>query len=392
MRNFMDLWRMTAPQGDGSGIVTFAPMEEFKSTFWQKGIQVLLCESLAGERSTHHYWLEYVDRQLAPQYVSPYDVSWGANASPTTTTTATPGQPQTYQRVAGGRHVVPPGVVVEELGEFSKFTDDCPAHVQKLLVEKGLWEAYLDFVEALSQSNSTRGFTDNWKGTQILKVMEDFVDVFAAKNIQLVLCKLKPDKGRSYRWFEFIDTTVATQYVPQYDMTNDDNDEELETAHMTLKFPKGVAVEPLTDRKALVEQIPTSVRTLLEKKDCYELYITLVDVLCESGSLNVNQEGFSEYQVGRIAQSLGPQFAAKGVGVFFSAKTETDLQGQEETTIYWLEFVDRDLQPNYLAQRGIDVQKFPSEGISAEEIKELAIAAATTIAIIAVQIAMGGEE
>lgn len=63
------------------------------------------------------------------------------------------------------------------------------------------------------------------------------------------------------------------------------------------------------------------------------------------------------------------------MAVFFSAKEEqvTKKNETKTKTFFWLEFVDRDVQPNYVAQRGIDVQKFPSEGISVEELVEMAI-------------------
>lgn len=81
------------------------------------------------------------------------------------------------------------------------------------------------------------------------------------------------------------------------------------------------------------------------------------------------------------------------VGVFFSAKEEeVESDGSNNTSLtkqfFWLEFVDRDIQPDYYAQRGIDVQKFPSEGISSEEMVELAIAGTVAVAQIGIQIAL----
>lgn len=65
------------------------------------------------------------------------------------------------------------------------------------------------------------------------------------------------------------------------------------------------------------------------------------------------------------------------VSIFLSAKKEKVTQNNEEVEkiFFWLEFVDRDLQPTYVAQRGIDMQKIPPEGISAEEVVDLVVAA-----------------
>lgn len=44
----------------------------------------------------------------------------------------------------------------------------------------------------------------------------------------------------------------------------------------------------------------------------------------------------------------------------------------------WMEFVDRQQQPNYKAQRGIDMKTIPRHGITSDEMVEGAIAVAAT--------------
>lgn len=302
MRNFLDIWRMTT-----AGIISFPSVEDFQSTFMAKGVKVILCESV-GKGGAGHFWLEYVDIEASPDYFTPFNICLDSVGIKMPS-----GEEQgsrMHQSVAGGRHWVPIGVAVEELGELSKVTDDCPDDVRELLTEKGLMSTYGDFIETLAKKKSTRGWTSNWKGSEILTVMEDYAAVFKARGVKMVICKLKPDSGRSYRWFEYINVSVAPAYVAQYDMSNY-GDEELGTVGTTLKFPNGVAVEKLSDRKAVVEDVPESVRDLLEKKDCFDLYVSLVDVLCESGSIDL-EHGFTENQVRAIAKILGPKFEANG--------------------------------------------------------------------------------
>lgn len=48
------------------------------------------------------------------------------------------------------------------------------------------------------------------------------------------------------------------------------------------------------------------------------------------------------------------------------AAEESDGESREVVKPFmWVEFVDRDVQPNYIAQRGIDVHKIPHTGTSA---------------------------
>lgn len=302
MRNFMDIWRMT-----GAGIIEYPPLLDFLSSFLEKGVKVILCESI-GMGGKGHLWLEYIDTGATPDYVTPFDVCFDSVSSQTVR--GEDGDPREYKKVAGGRHFVPEGVAVEELNEFAKVTDDCPEDVQELLTTKGLMTTYDEFIDALAKKKSTRGWVTNWKVSEISKIMQAFVEIFESKGVKMVLCKLKPNSGRSFRWFEYIDLAVAPVYVAQYDVSNY-GDEELDTSKTTLTFPNGVAVEMLTDRKTIVEDTPASVRAMMEKKDCFDLYVALIDVLCESGSIDLGK-GFSENQVRSIARILAPKFAAKG--------------------------------------------------------------------------------
>lgn len=52
----------------------------------------------------------------------------------------------------------------------------------------------------------------------------------------------------------------------------------------------------------------------------------------------------------------------------------------------WIEFVDRDVQPNYVAQRGVDMKKVPTHGINTEEMIDLSIQVTVGAASIALTI------
>ena len=65
------------------------------------------------------------------------------------------------------------------------------------------------------------------------------------------------------------------------------------------------------------------------------------------------------------------------VAVFLSYKTEPGGAGKE---LFWIEFVDRELQPNYIAQHGIEMERLPAKGMSKEEMLTAATVAATMLA------------
>lgn len=60
------------------------------------------------------------------------------------------------------------------------------------------------------------------------------------------------------------------------------------------------------------------------------------------------------------------------VSVFLCAKTEQISDNSDKATLYWLEFVDRDDQPNYQAQRGFNMKKIPPGPMSKKEMAALA--------------------
>lgn len=56
--------------------------------------------------------------------------------------------------------------------------------------------------------------------------------------------------------------------------------------------------------------------------------------------------------------------------------------------MFWIEYVDRALQPNYVAQHGIQMQRLPNKGMSKEELLKSATTTAASLAALGMEIAM----
>jgi hypothetical protein len=176
------------------------------------------------------------------------------------------------------------------------------------------------------------------------------------KGVKVVLCKRVSGAG-SILWLEFIDTNANPSYVPQYDVTNL-SDQEIKTLYTKLQFPNGVAIEFMnswSSRKALKEDIPPQVEEMMKRKGLTSEYEILVDQIAEA-----HKGDFSKLQlekINEIVHTYSPKFESKGVSLFVSHKEEYYSYGQYGTnqeTYRWLEFVDRDVQPNYHPQRNAD--------------------------------------
>lgn len=237
----------------------FPPIEDLRNTFLAKGVKMLLCESIGKFGKT--YWLEYIDTEASYNYKTPYDITFSGDYNEQ-------GQADGESTDAvKGWLKVPEGVYVEGLNGVKKLSDECPAKVRDFLTRKGLSATYDEFIETIVKSKQTRNWASSWRSDEILKIMKEFQELFLSKGVKLVLCKIIPDGGVSYRWFELIDLSVVEGYVSQYDYDNV-GPAELETQTTTLKFPKGVAVEKLTDLKTLMESIPEPVSDMMETKKC----------------------------------------------------------------------------------------------------------------------------
>ena len=259
-------------------------------------------------------------------------------------------------------HTVPKGVAVEELKNYKgskKLRDECPPAVQELLNSKdGLFEVYEKFVETIANEKNTRGPLGKWRDAQFVSVLDQFQDDFIAQGVKVALCKRSSGKA-TYRWLEFIDVEALEEpYVPQFDVANMSG-QIIKTVYCKLKFPNGVAVEELkqwSGRKKLKEKIPIYVEKMLQKKDLMTEYNQLVDHVIESG-VSSNFKNWNIEKLKLILDEYKPMFAAKGIDVFVSHKQEYVSHGQYggHTEFFrWIEYVDRELQPNYMPQRSAE--------------------------------------
>lgn len=141
------------------------------------------------------------------------------------------------------------------------------------------------------------------------------------------------------------------------------------------------------------------------------MYFALVEILCRADQ-DDKTVGWNQSHMREVVNVLGPKFESKGgkfirlhcsecdgisadflvlntkVSVFLSAKVETITEGeaQKDKLLLWMEFVDRQIQPNYMAQRGVDMKKVPQHGISSEEFITMAVATTIQAASIALMV------
>jgi hypothetical protein len=160
---------------------------------------------------------------------------------------------------------------------------------------------------------------------------------------------------KTYRWIEFIDTEEVPDYIPQYDVVNTSG-QVIKTIYTTLEFPYGVVVEELKQwggRKKLKENIPIYVQKMMTEKDLMVEYTDLVDA-CVSEGVGARLKAWNIDKLKEIVKYYTTKFEKKGVAVFVSHKREYVSHGQHGghyEFFRWIEFVDREVQPNYYPQR-----------------------------------------
>jgi len=258
--------------------------------------------------------------------------------------------------VAKGKHVVPDGVAVEELdGGKKKLADECPVDLARLLDAKGVRILYDKLVDAIVQESNTRNVFGKWKDEEFVSVLDLFADEFAEVGIKIALCKRSSCGSGASRWLEFIDTKRLPDYIPQYDVANYSG-QVIKTIYCTLEFPYGVAVEPLKNwngRKKLQDKMPIYVEKMMTNKGLLPEYDMLVQACVEQG-VGRRFKNWKTDKLQEILREHGERFEAKGVALFLSIKQEYVSHGQHgghQETFRWIEFVDREQQPDYYPQR-----------------------------------------
>ncbi|CAB9520957.1 expressed unknown protein [Seminavis robusta] len=365
IRNFVDVWRLAA-----AGVVPFPILANLKEGMLAKGVKMILCESVGSMGRNH--WLEFIDLDVYPNYSNPFDITETASVF----TKKEEEVDRKATTIGGGWYTVPlTGVAVEELSGVKKISDQCPHEVESLLVKNGAMPVYDAFINAIVKSKTTRNWADSWSSLEISTILAEYKDQFLSRGLKVVLCKIKPDSGNSLRWFEFIDINEQPGWVPQFDVLSLDGGTVLATNTNSLSFPKGVAVEAIMDRKHVMERVPPPVKAMMENKGCMDLYMAMIAILCEcAGSGDEIDATWSKTHMSDITQTIGPKFQAKGVSLFLSVLEEdVNENGQQvKKPFMWVEFVDREMQPNYTAQRGIEMTKLPYTGMTNTEAAFLA--------------------
>lgn len=262
--------------------------------------------------------------------------------------------------VIPGEHIVPKGVAVEKIKNFNGKKDllkDCPRGVRTILEKRGAFGVYDKFVQSIYDKKDTTNMMGRWKDQQFVYQVDLFADDFDEKGIKVALCKHQSGFTAT-RWLEFIDVEEAGNYVPQYDLGNMSG-QVIKTAHATLTFPNGVAVEELkqwSGREKLKSAVPYEVEKMLEKHGLMEEYrIMVADSMdATNGRKSWLTEAWDTQKLLDVINKHDPIFEAKGVDLFIGNKSEWISHGQaggHYEHFRWIEFVDRELQPNYTPQR-----------------------------------------
>ena len=204
--------------------------------------------------------------------------------------------------VYDGKHTVPPGVGVEELdGGKKKLSRECPAEVKEILERHDLVDTYDKFVATIVESSNTRGFFGGWKDKEFETILSRYKDDFAEKGVK-----------------------VAVEELDRY----------------------GGA------RKKLKEEMPIYVKEMMMEKNLMDVYQSLVNEMADAGSGAI--AAWDTAKLYEISKAFKPPFQEKGVDVYVSQKKEYVSHGQYgryNEIFRWLEFVNRDEQPNYKPQR-----------------------------------------
>lgn len=238
LRNFFDLWRLTA-----CGLVQFAPIDELRNRIWIQRSRGDPCESVGKQGS--HYWLEYADLEALPDYSSPFDISceaagtWsGTSSSVLSSSSSSSSTGEGGKVVIGGRHFVPRGVYVEDLSEAKKLSDYCSTDVKELLIRNGLLSSYDRFIDTLLQSKKDQelGKKLAFSGHLDLTLTSSKKSLSPAESASHCansgLTRGSPIGDLSLLRMLWLQPTS-----PQYDVSNLNEDMELDIGRTKLLFP-----------------------------------------------------------------------------------------------------------------------------------------------------------
>eukprot|EP00977_Amphora_coffeiformis_P028362 scaffold34938_cov261-Amphora_coffeaeformis.AAC.1 len=255
------------------------------------------------------------------------------------------------------------GIAVEDLR--GNFLNDPPsAPVRAVLGQHDGLSLYTEMKQAIKASKKTRGMLGGWKDKDLGIILRLFHDQFRQKGVQVGLCK-KTSASGTFLWFEFVDMNVVPGYASLYHVspTSSSNCQQIRTRYNKLTFPRGVVVtEIMRGSKALLHVknsqrnktlCPVAVRTMLLHKHegLLEVYHSLLDALSQlmgaAGGKGWNSHNLEQLLV---AQDFLPRFAQHNVHVFSSYTKEFVMHvqyGGTQEVFRWIEFVDRDVQPDY---------------------------------------------
>jgi len=189
-------------------------MELFRDEFAEKGVKCTLNKRKSG--SGNFRWIEFIDTDIVPDYLSAYDV---ANRTGQIIKTI-------YSTLS-----FPDGVAVEELHQWKgrkALRESIPIYVEKVMEEHNLMIEYEMLVETCIKFG-VGSKIKVWNTKKLLEVVDEYRPKFEAKGVTLFL-GFKQEyvqtgmtgHNEKFRWIEFVDREKQPKYEPQRDAKDKD--------------------------------------------------------------------------------------------------------------------------------------------------------------------------
>lgn len=263
------------------------------------------------------------------------------------------GEALSLRTVANGKHALLPGVYAVEFKARKKIAAP-PSNLTAMLKRRGASEEFEALINALVSSKNTATTLGRWLIKNVAAEVALRSPRFQSLGVKVYACERRSEMRR-HAWIEFVDVDDAQIYVPQYDVTSLTS-KCIEVPYFMIRFPRGVYIEQLKQRdprEQLRNETPEDVYRLLVDKILVREYADLVDA-CLATEYTLGAR-WNPAKLAPVVAEHRPNFVIKGVDLHLSYKvtsSQSNLHPSNRLHV-WLEFIDRDLQPNYVPQRAV---------------------------------------
>lgn len=206
-------------------------MGEYEPAFLAKNVSLSLCERSKKGMTQKYLWLEFIDLDKAPTGSSTENATGSSSDDSAAARKTDYMSDYDVRRLEEGEVLkceyekikFPKGVCVERLRNYqgrSKLKKNVPENLKALLEVKGAQAEYDALIKAVLATSGSRW--GSWKDGEIAAVVGDFkvrfkvkdIDVFACRKDQLVQTGNGHCYNHKYRWLEFVDRSVLSDYMP----------------------------------------------------------------------------------------------------------------------------------------------------------------------------------